>query len=50
MIENMKCVCGSMNIKKSGIAVTRKGKKQRYFCNECGRTFLKSEDKKCLEN
>lgn len=37
----MKCVCGSKNIIKAGIIPTRKGKKQRYRCNNCGRHFYK---------
>jgi transposase-like protein len=31
--------CLKEHVNKVGLAVTRKGKKQRYQCRECGRTF-----------
>jgi transposase-like protein len=34
------CVeCGSVFTQKIGTRMTRKGKKQRYFCRNCGKTF-----------
>lgn len=31
--------CKSTNIQKAGFAITRRGKKQRFQCRECGRVF-----------
>jgi len=39
VVESRKCVCGSNHIVKLGFVPTRQGKKQRYRCQECGRTF-----------
>lgn len=36
----MKCPeCGSTTVVRIGLIVTRAGRKQRYRCNTCGRTF-----------
>ena len=41
--ENPKCSeCGSIS-QKFGLVPTRKGKKQRFRCIECGKTFYESE-------
>jgi len=38
----MKCPnCKSKRIIKYGYRVTRKGKKQKYHCEDCGYTFVK---------
>jgi transposase-like protein len=36
--------CGSSHVVKSGIAVTRKGKKQRWQCRECGLVFCEENE------
>jgi transposase-like protein len=41
----MKCDCGSTKIRKAGKFITRtEGKKQRYLCSECGRTFYEKKE------
>lgn len=36
----MKCPeCNSTTVVRIGFIVTKSGKKQRYKCNKCGRTF-----------
>jgi predicted Zn finger-like uncharacterized protein len=35
--------CGSTKIVRFGSIPTRSGKKQRYRCQECGRTFYAEE-------
>jgi len=37
--------CKSIKIKKAGIVVTRKGKKQRYQCKDCAKTFYREDIK-----
>jgi len=41
--ENPKCPHCSSTTQKSGIIGTLKGKKQRYRCIECGKTFYDKE-------
>jgi hypothetical protein len=34
--------CQSPKIRKAGFAISRKGKKQRYQCKDCGRIFMEN--------
>jgi predicted RNA-binding Zn-ribbon protein involved in translation (DUF1610 family) len=39
--EALKCPeCGSTRVVKFGRHMTRRGRKQRYQCQDCGRSFL----------
>jgi len=41
----MKCPeCDDMHVVKAGLKVTRQGRKQRFQCTHCGRTFYKAEE------
>ncbi len=37
--------CRSNKVVRMGFIVTRNGKKQRYRCNKCGRTFYVNKQK-----
>lgn len=34
------CICGSRTFSRDGVRVTNAGKKQRYKCSECGKSYL----------
>lgn len=36
--------CNSEKISKSGFKVTRTGRKQRYQCQNCGKTFYEQKE------
>ena len=36
--------CGSTEVRKHGVVITRRGEKQRFLCRDCGRTFLDPKD------
>jgi len=41
----MKCSkCGSEETVKAGFKITTKGKKQRYQCKKCGKTYYKPKE------
>ena len=43
----MKCPnskCNSSHIVKAGFKVTVKGRKQRFQCQDCGRTFYENKE------
>ena len=43
----LKCpFCEGEHITKAGMRVTVKGRKQRYQCMTCGKTFYKEEEDK----
>jgi len=35
--------CGSTSVRKMGFTLTRRGKKQRLQCKNCGRVFYPQE-------
>ena len=40
-----KCVyCNSLNVKKNGNRKTKNGLKQRFYCEDCKKTFIPNED------
>jgi transposase-like protein len=43
MGESIKCPAGHVKTWRKGFVPTRKGKKIRYLCSECGRSFYKTE-------
>jgi len=43
LLKNPKCPHCSSKSQKSGKIATLQGKKQRYRCNECGKTFYTNE-------
>ena len=44
MPNKMKCPeCGNKRIWKAGMFPSRKGKRQRYMCSECAKTFYKEK-------
>lgn len=46
-IQGLKCIeCGSTKLWSTGLTVTRKGKKERCKCQECGRSFYVGDAKK----
>jgi len=46
-IQGLKCIeCGSTKLWSTGLTVTRKGKKERCKCQECGRSFYVEEARK----
>jgi transposase-like protein len=46
-VNTMKCCgCQSRWVIKKGFIPTRRGRLQRFMCNDCGRTFYRSIDYK----
>ncbi|MFA5365615.1 MAG: hypothetical protein WC325_10595 [Candidatus Bathyarchaeia archaeon] len=44
-ITNLNCPeCKSTHIVKAGFAITRKGRKQKYKCQTCARTFYQTQE------
>ena len=47
--EVIECIyCGSTDVIKQGTRKTRKGKKQRYYCKSCGKSFVIHRDKEVI--
>lgn len=40
--------CGSLYVKKNGFRITLKGRKRRYKCGECRRTFYSKKERSRL--
>ena len=36
--------CGSTHVVRAGLKITRQGKKQRWQCANCGRTFYEIKE------
>lgn len=48
--ENVRCTyCGGDNIIKIGSRHTARGKKQRYYCKKCNRSFVSKRDNEFVE-
>jgi len=45
LTNKTKCVyCNSLNVKKNGNRKTKNGLKQRFYCEDCKKTFISDED------